>query len=40
MTTCINPLYVPPTLVKVGRFTRLTMGGGYRGLDNSWQTQW
>jgi hypothetical protein len=41
MRSCIdNALYVPPALVEVGHFTRLTMGGGYYGLDNFWQTQW
>jgi hypothetical protein len=34
------PLYVPPSLVEVGDFTRLTLGGGWVGFDNFWLTEW
>ncbi|MCD0449561.1 lasso RiPP family leader peptide-containing protein [Actinocorallia sp. API 0066] len=36
----VDAVYEPPLLTEVGGFTRLTLGGGYLGLDNFWQTDW
>jgi hypothetical protein len=33
-------VYEIPELVEVGDFAQLTLGGGYIGADNFWQTEW